>query len=84
MTTVYEQIVRELAESDPKERTRDGDFCMYCRGEIDGLGQGDHLPECLWLRAEQAVEVGETAKARANPVDKDPVTGNTGSQKGPE
>jgi hypothetical protein len=70
----YEQIVRELAETDPVDYHQDlaGEpvGCNFCNAVVRGvmlsdnpndgntwvLEREDHLTDCLWLRAMQAVE----------------------------
>jgi hypothetical protein len=77
--SVYEQIVRELAESDPQV----GNRCFYCFGEehsemVHGykykfvLGPDDHKPHCLWLRAKQAVERADNSPIKITIHDRKP------------
>jgi hypothetical protein len=51
----YEQIVRELAESDPE-----GDYyppsCKFCGG-LERQDPEPHAADCLWLRARKALLV---------------------------
>jgi hypothetical protein len=48
----YEQIVRELAEDDPYFWGGElCDTCVHC----EQIKPSPHSPDCLWLRAKQAV-----------------------------
>lgn len=56
-------IVEELAARDPLyEDSDDGEFCGFCRGRRPLLSRGpdfrlgdfEHEPDCLWVRAKEA------------------------------
>jgi hypothetical protein len=45
------EVLREVAKQNPFD---DAGMCNFC-GDVDG-----HKPDCLWLRAQQAVKAAET------------------------
>jgi hypothetical protein len=65
VTDTFEQIVRELADYAPAEfctgANGEVSMCIFCDAQSVTSVAVDHKPDCLWLRAKQAVEENSDA-----------------------